>query len=88
MQEIEDEFQPGIVHPEGRAQVLNATELAQAPGIEQRGFSGLTGDGPDEALFLVVEDGPGVEAGQFSDDFQGIADVGFIVINRKISIVQ
>jgi len=88
MQEIEDELQPGVIHPAGRAQVLDAAELVEAFGIKESGLSGIAGDGSDEALLLVVEDGSGMDARQFGDDLDGVKGVGFLAINREISVVR
>jgi len=88
MQEIEDELQPGVIHPAGRAQVLDAAELVEAFGIKESGLSGIAGDGSDEALLLVVEDGSGMDARQFGDDLDGVKGVGFLAIYQEISVVR
>jgi hypothetical protein len=85
VQEIEDELQSGVVHLTGRAQVFDAAELTQALDIEQRGISGIAGGGTDETLLLVMEDGPGIDARQVGDDFDGITGVGFLVVNGEIT---
>lgn len=84
MQEIEDEFQPGVVHLAGRAQMLDAAELAQALSIEQRGVFSIAGGGTNETLLLVMEDGLGIDPRQLGDDLDGITRVGGLAINGKL----
>lgn len=88
MQEIEDEFQPGFVHPACGAQVLDSAELAQAFRVKHTGVSCVGGQGADETLFLVMEDRLGFDASQLGDDLHGITSLGFPAVNGEISEVR
>jgi hypothetical protein len=83
--EIKKELQSGVVHLAVGAQMLDTAELTQALDIEQCGLSGISGGGTDEPLLQVVEDGPGIDARQFGDDFDGIVAICFHVVNGEIS---
>jgi hypothetical protein len=88
VEEIEQEFQPGIVHPAGRPQMFDAAELAQAFRVEKKcGFftgGGSAGHRTDEALLLVMQDGLRVDTGELGNDFHGIAGLGGIAEDWEI----
>ena len=75
MQEIEDEFKAGVIDRASAAEMLDAAELTQAFRIKQGTLLAVRGDGADESLFLITDDGLSVHAGEFGDDLHGIMQV-------------
>ena len=84
VQEVQDEFQAGIIDVTSGAQVLDTPELAQALGVKHGLTPVVAGWRAEEPSFLIVDYGLGVDARQLGDEFEGITSAGFLVVIRKI----
>ena len=67
--------------------MIDAAELTQAFTIKFHVAACFTRSGTQEALFLIVQHGPGIDACQFCDDVEGIADIRLPVINGEILVM-